>query len=670
MVIRPWSDLWRWLIVGGGRSNGIVDAEGDSLMTNQTSVASAGSHHPRWTTARRFSWPRVTRLAVCALVMLTAVTSGPRAASARSAAPVAVVDPTTVNLVQNGSFETGGTLMTPWIFRHDVAATLTPATGDAVTGNTVAKVHVAATSPSTWLVQLRQENVRLQGANTYTLAFWAKASTPRLINARLQSPIAPYPTFIARDFALTTSWQRFTFEYTAPSDTPNAFVGFNLAQTTGDVEIDHVTLTDNNMVINGGFETPAFAPWTWRNQIDATLTRDTTTKFDGTASAKITVPTMGTSPHHVQLRQPITALAAVTAGERYRISFTVKASRARTATVQLQSGDASYPTAIAANLSITTSWTRISFDWVPRLTVTNPFLGFNLAQDTGTIWLDDITLTHRRDPGTVVGWGDNWIGKATPPVGLAGVIAIAAGSEHGLALKRDGTVVGWGYNDLGQASPPAGLTGVTAIAAGSQFSLALKSDGTVVAWGRNYSGEATPPAGLAGVTAIATGLSHSVALLTDGTVVAWGFVDFGDKNPPAGLTGVTAIAAGNDFSLALRSDGTVVAWGDNQYGKATPPAGLSGVIAIAANFEHSLALKSDGTVVGWGLDECGATTPPAGLTEVTAIATGLKHSLALRSDGTVVGWGCNTYGETTSPVGLTDVIAISAGYFFSLALER
>ena len=45
-------------------------------------------------------------------------------------------------------------------------------------------------------------------------------------------------------------------------------------------------------------------------------------------------------------------------------------------------------------------------------------------------------------------------------------------------------MVGWGRNAEGQAIPPSDLTGVVAIAAGYKHSLALKSDGKVVAWGQ------------------------------------------------------------------------------------------------------------------------------------------------------------------------------------------
>src|SRR3954453_20047880 len=228
--------------------------------------------------------------------------------------------------------------------------------------------------------------------------------------------------------------------------------------------------------------------------------------------------------------------------------------------------------------------------------------------------------------------------RAAAVVLLCGLVGVAPAGAAVAATAGAGTVVGWGSNSSGQASPPAGLAGVTAIAAGNYHSLALKSDGTVVGWGGDGYGETRPPAGLTGGTAIAAGGSHSLAMKGDGTVVGWGLggvVGGRDREwfqirPPAGLTGVTAIAAGNYHSLALKSDGTVVAWGANWAGQVRPPAGLTGVTAIAAGSNHSLALKSDGTVIAWGVNGWGQTDVPAGLSGVVAIAAGTDHSLALQ----------------------------------------
>jgi alpha-tubulin suppressor-like RCC1 family protein len=81
--------------------------------------------------------------------------------------------------------------------------------------------------------------------------------------------------------------------------------------------------------------------------------------------------------------------------------------------------------------------------------------------------------------------------------------------------------------------PVSGLTGVTAIAAGSEHCLALKNDGTVVEWGTNlynqlgnpdmlFTSVPTTVQGLKGVTAISAGWAHNIVLLTNGTAWLWG----------------------------------------------------------------------------------------------------------------------------------------------------
>jgi alpha-tubulin suppressor-like RCC1 family protein len=185
--------------------------------------------------------------------------------------------------------------------------------------------------------------------------------------------------------------------------------------------------------------------------------------------------------------------------------------------------------------------------------------------------------------------------------------------------------------------PVAAQSGVVAIAAGGAHTVALKSDGSVLAWGRHNEGQTNVPiAAQSGVTAIAAGELRTVALKNDGSVLAWG-----EENhvPVTAQSGVTAIAAGWYHSAALKNDGSVLTWGGNLYGQTTVPAGAqNGVTATAAGWWHTVALKNDGSVVAWGAgtNNTGlnpnygqSLVPVAAQNGVTAIAAGALHTVAL-----------------------------------------
>ncbi len=296
------------------------------------------------------------------------------------------------------------------------------------------------------------------------------------------------------------------------------------------------------------------------------------------------------------------------------------------------------------------------------------------------------TNTAQAQSSVAVGaWGNNDSGQTTVPVAAQnGVIAIAAGANHTVALKEDGSVVAWGDNQYGETDVPVSAqSGVTAIAAGFGHTAALKNDGSVVTWGTSLGQTNAPVAAQSGVVAIAAGESHILALKNDGTVVAWGNNDNGQvtgTNVPyyataspialrgQVLSGVIAIAAGSYHSVALKEDGTVVAWGNNTSGQVTgipqpfdatgdataSPVTLNGKVlggvnAIAAGGFHTVALKSDGSVVAWGSDSDGQTTMPvAARSGVKAIAVGFGHTVALKNDGSVVAWGNNDSGKRRS----------------------
>ncbi|MEI7946967.1 MAG: putative Ig domain-containing protein [bacterium] len=133
-----------------------------------------------------------------------------------------------------------------------------------------------------------------------------------------------------------------------------------------------------------------------------------------------------------------------------------------------------------------------------------------------------------RANGRVVAWGQNSYSQCLLPVFATNVVAVAAGPMHNLAVLANGTVVAWGannsyfdfrfrrwvgaYNPYGQCTVPPAATGVVAVAVGSNHSLALRKDGKVIAWGLNDVGQCSETSNVTYAVSIASGLSHGLAI--------------------------------------------------------------------------------------------------------------------------------------------------------------
>ncbi len=322
--------------------------------------------------------------------------------------------------------------------------------------------------------------------------------------------------------------------------------------------------------------------------------------------------------------------------------------------------------------------------------------------------------------GTIWGWANNGAGEfgngnttvTNYPVqslfdmyvGPAGIVEVAGGADHAIALKVNGDVWGWGYNGDGEIGNGTNtnsltplqtsvLTAARSIASGGSHNLAIDSDGTVWAWGANNYGQLadgnTPfssnvPVQVSGLTdavAVAGGYYHSLALKANGTVWAWGANNYGqlgdgtntDSDVPvqvSGLTDVVAIASGLQNSMALLADGSVWMWGfgnGGQLGNGTNAhsnvpvqvSTISGVRAIADGDVGAMALLGDGTVWAWGVNAFGSlgdgtntdsNTPVAVsnvdlASDVVTLAAGGGHMVAIKANGTVWAWGLNASGE-------------------------
>jgi PKD repeat protein len=236
---------------------------------------------------------------------------------------------------------------------------------------------------------------------------------------------------------------------------------------------------------------------------------------------------------------------------------------------------------------------------------------------------------------------------------FTGIVQLAAGRQHVLALRRDGSVWSWGRADFGalgvgitRADFPAGastpyagkpqkITALTtravAVAANSNLSLVLDDEGHVWQAGSLDPNQvplfvAQPEAAtllrrddLSDIVAIAAGQFQGLALRADGTVWQWGFLVPEpplvalERTPVAHqvplLSQVVAISAGSAVAHAVRADGSLWGWGTSRVlgdggeflANKTVPVRIAGdVQAVVDGESHAIAVGTDGFLLGWG----------------------------------------------------------------------
>ena len=191
------------------------------------------------------------------------------------------------------------------------------------------------------------------------------------------------------------------------------------------------------------------------------------------------------------------------------------------------------------------------------------------------------SLAVKQD-GTVWAWGRGYEGQL----------------GHGRSRTDSRTPVPVVFSDATQEQRSQGnfnftpISGVVAVAAGCWHSLALTQEGRLWAWGNGYYGQlgygnyntqtswAFPVPEIIGVTSIKAAVKQSMALKDNGTVWVWGVNEYGQLgiDPAVGngfyspvqipdLGSVDAIDASEFHGIAIKNDGTMWAWGHNFYGK-------------------------------------------------------------------------------------------------------
>ncbi|KAH0551057.1 hypothetical protein GP486_007592 [Trichoglossum hirsutum] len=271
--------------------------------------------------------------------------------------------------------------------------------------------------------------------------------------------------------------------------------------------------------------------------------------------------------------------------------------------------------------------------------------------------------------------------------GTVGVVQIAAGGMHAVALTDDNKILTWGVNDLG------------AVGRDTEWEGGLKDidddsdDSSDEDSGMNPK-ESTP-AEVPGqyfeentkFVQVAAGDSATFAVTEEGYVYGWGtfrnnegVLGFSQDSHiqympthVAGLKRIKSIAMGNNHALALDNKGNVFAWGSgqqNQLGRRlverTAKGGLvprefglpkNKIKFVACGSYHSFAIDDKGRVWAWGANSYCETGIPQGLGDnnsvvakptiveslsdyrIKYITGGDHHSLAVTDDGELLVWG-------------------------------
>ena len=256
-------------------------------------------------------------------------------------------------------------------------------------------------------------------------------------------------------------------------------------------------------------------------------------------------------------------------------------------------------------------------------------------------------------------------------------IALAAGLNHGLAIRQDGTLAGW-YDSAHPESSvaaqiPDGLKDVTKIAAGYNWSIAVSNNSELHQWGTIFSPTqdvVSAPTGQLSYLRLKATYNHAVALVDNWDnnsmqVVAWGDNSAGQSTVPSSLADandIVDVAAGYNCSAALHEDGTITMWGKcSEYQSLLNPPTVEGGWKIELGVDFGIVLGGGDGVTVWGENSFDIANIPDSSSAMHYLAVGRFHAVTSSWDGNVVAWGDNSQNQATVPEDLT-FINLNEGY--------
>jgi hypothetical protein len=339
---------------------------------------------------------RVQRLLIVGLVLLVCF-----CAYGCSSTPPS--DRESTNLLQNGSFEnTGSDWLAPWVFETRGTAVIQHVSNTQARGVYGVSITIRQASAADNAVQLHQDNIPLTQGESYTLVFWAKASTPQPIRPDILHGAYPWISYFSQVLTLATAWHQYTLTFTAPQTDTNGQLLFNMGNATGQIWIDNVSLQPTgepkltpftNLLQNGSFEQTGsnwLAPWVFETtNATATIQHVSDTQVRGVYGILITIRRASAADNAVQLHQNNISLVG---GELYTLVFWAKASTPQPIRPDVLHGTHPWTSYFSQVVTLTTAWRQYTLAFVPPQTDTNGRLLFNMGNAAGQIWIDNISL--------------------------------------------------------------------------------------------------------------------------------------------------------------------------------------------------------------------------------------------------------------------------------------
>ncbi|PWY77998.1 Ran exchange factor Prp20/Pim1 [Aspergillus eucalypticola CBS 122712] len=279
--------------------------------------------------------------------------------------------------------------------------------------------------------------------------------------------------------------------------------------------------------------------------------------------------------------------------------------------------------------------------------------------------------------------------NANLPADRVGVVQVAVGGMHCVALTYDNKILTWGVNDQGALGRDTTWDGGYKDMDKADNESDSDSDDDIALNPHESIPTAIPSEAFPKDTVfveVAAGDSSSFALTDDGQVYGWGtfrsndgILGFDATNKvqltPSlipSLKKIKHLACGDNHVLALNEKGAVFSWGSgqqNQLGRRIIERNrLNGlqprefglpknIVHIGCGAFHSFAVHQSGEVYAWGLNSFGETGIRAGAGDdeaaivhptaveslsgkaVTQICGGAHHSLAIADNGECLVWG-------------------------------